>query len=253
MLPDIRAVIVTIMAATGLLIVAFVAVASFRVAQETRLASLQADLAQRGHAVTPQPRPIAVIETPGPTLLVKASQVEPEEQAASPEVPGIQQDEATPLVTAAFPDNSAIAEVLPERDFNNQPAVVVLAPALDVASAEEPAAGTSPSPAPRLAIGGPSPEEIAHATAQRKAAERARARKAAAEAWKAAAERARKARLARIARERRAARRAVAAQAKQQASSSTPQRGFGFNPNGSFNSAPFGNTFNNKTGTTNWR
>ena len=54
MLPDIRAVIAAIVAAIGLLMIAFGAVAAFRVAQENQSGSLQADLATRGHAVPPQ-------------------------------------------------------------------------------------------------------------------------------------------------------------------------------------------------------
>ncbi len=106
-------------------------------------------------------------------------------------------------------------------------------------------------------MGGPSPEEIAQANARHKAAQRARAwkaaaekRKAAAEKRKVAAQKARKVLAARLARERKAAiRRAAAARAKQQAASSSPQiatqpSGFNFCPTGSFYSAPFGNTFN---------
>ena len=73
MLPDIRAVIAAIAAAIGLLMISFGLVATFRVAQDSRAASLQADLAQRGRASPPEHRPIGIIETPGPTLAVTAA------------------------------------------------------------------------------------------------------------------------------------------------------------------------------------
>ena len=69
MLPDIRAVFAAFVAAIGLLMIAFGAVATFRVAQESRVGSLQADLAQRGQAAPPQTgQRVAVIETPGPHI-----------------------------------------------------------------------------------------------------------------------------------------------------------------------------------------
>ena len=53
-------------AAIGLLMIAFAAVAAVRVAQESRFASLQSDLARRGQAALPQTgQRVAVIETPG--------------------------------------------------------------------------------------------------------------------------------------------------------------------------------------------
>ena len=228
MLPDIRSVIATILAATGLMILAFAAAAAFRVAQETRVAALQMDLAQRGHAVAPAPRPIVVLETPGPTLLAKASLSAPaaeEETPASAEASSPQEESMLP-VAAAIAENSPTAEVAPERDLDSRSLVTAAAPILDTSVG-----------APRiLAMGGPSPQEIAHAKAQRRSAERARARKA-------SAERKRKARAARVARERAAARRAAAAQ-KQQARAASPPSGFDFNPAGAFNTAPFGNAQN---------
>src|SRR5690349_15752713 len=69
MLPDIRAVFAAFVAAIGLLMIAFAAVAAFRVAQESRVASLQSDLTQRGQAMPPQTgQRVAVIETPGPHM-----------------------------------------------------------------------------------------------------------------------------------------------------------------------------------------
>jgi hypothetical protein len=244
MLPDIRAVSAAIVAATSLMITAFATVAMFRVAQEARVASLQADLAQRSQAATPEPRPIVVIETPGPTMLVKAFAVKPSaaapEDAASAGLPLTQQDDPALPVTAAVLDSPPIAEVLPDREADSLPVAAQDAPLQGWDAQPKPR-----SPAPGLAIGGPSPEEIADAKARRKAAERARVRKA-------AAEKARKARAARLAREKAAARRAAEARAKQQAGSSTPQGGFGFNPAGAFNAAPFGSS-SNFGSATNWR
>src|SRR5947208_16630 len=100
MLPSMRAVIVVVASAIGLMIIAFGTVATFRVAQESRAGSLQADLAQRGHAALPEPRPIVVIETPGPTLLARAPEIEPippvaaKEAAAPTGPPTIEREQA---------------------------------------------------------------------------------------------------------------------------------------------------------------
>jgi hypothetical protein len=283
MLPNIRAVFATIAVAVALLIIASGVVATFRIAQESRAGSLHVDLAQRGHAVAPQPQPIVVIETPGPTLLAKAPEPAPprapQEQApVRDDATLAEKDETAPVATPA-PEPSAVAAVPSQPDSENSPTVAASASPLESppAAASEPppdppappalvAAAPQPEeakveparPAPTVAgIGGPSPEEIAQARAhaqiranaraqalaRQKAAERARARKA-------VAEKARKLRIARLARERKlAARRAAAARARQQASPPTAQAtraqsGFGFNPAGSFTSAPFGNTFN---------
>ena len=76
MLPNIRAVIAAMAAAITLLVLAFGVVATLRVAQESRAGSLHADLARRGQAAAAEPQPVMVIETPGPTLLAKAPEVE---------------------------------------------------------------------------------------------------------------------------------------------------------------------------------
>jgi len=228
MLPDIRAVIATVLAATGVMILAFAAAAAFRVAQETRVTALQTHLVERGHAVGPARRPIVLIETPGPTLLAKAlgSASAPEEETPASAEPSSPQEESMPRVAASVAENSPAAEVAPERDLEGQSLATASAPILDASVG-----------VPRiLAMGGLSPEEIAHAKAQRKAAERARARKT-------AAERKRKVRAARVAREIVAARRAAAAQ-KQHADTASPPIGFDFNPAGAFNTAPFGHAQN---------
>jgi len=261
MLPNIRAVIAAVVTAIGLLVVAAGVIATLRVAQESRAGSLQADLAQRGHAVMPEPQAIVLIETPGPTLLARAPEIEPLSAAAlqtapSAEPPAIEREQATqPVVTVpASPPVVAVSADPDQDDTRTAPAPPAAPESMPVA-ATEPAAGppaatavvaTAPqeiepqpepsSPPPILAVGGPSPEEIARAKAQRKVAERARARKAAEEKRK-------KARAARIARERKlAAQRAADAQ-KQQASASGQPNGFGFTSAGPFNSAPFGNSF----------
>ena len=64
MLPDFRAVVAAVIAAIALLAISFGVAATFRVAQDNRAGSLQADLAQRGRALA-APTP-AVIETPAP-------------------------------------------------------------------------------------------------------------------------------------------------------------------------------------------
>jgi type IV secretory pathway VirB10-like protein len=69
MLPDIRAAIAGLFAVVGLLMIAFGAVATFRVAQDSH-GALQADLAKRGRAAPPPSgqQPVAVIATPGPHI-----------------------------------------------------------------------------------------------------------------------------------------------------------------------------------------
>ena len=210
MLPDIRAVIATIAAAIGLLMISFALVAAFRVAQDSRAASLQADLAQRGRASPPEHRPIGIIDTPGPTVAVTAP-VAPARPIST---------EPDPAAAAPVPDGPAVAATEPAPE-NKEPAPVMAA---------APAQTDAPAPpAPPLAVGGPSPEEVAQAEAEHQAAERAKVKKA-------AAEKAKKARAARIARERRAAaRRAAQARAKQQ------QQTNSFNSAGTF--APFQNSF----------
>ena len=68
MLPDIRAVIAAMMAAIGLLMIAFALVATYRVAQQHQAGSLQEDLVKRGRAALPAQsgeRPVLIIETAG--------------------------------------------------------------------------------------------------------------------------------------------------------------------------------------------
>src|SRR3954471_19483272 len=128
MLPNIRAVFATIAVAVALLIIASGVVATFRIAQESRAGSLHADLAQRGHAVAPQPQPIVVIETPGPTLLTKAPEPEPapprvpQEQAPAQDEPTVTENSQVPQPPTAAPEPSVLAAVLPQPDPENPPA-----------------------------------------------------------------------------------------------------------------------------------
>ncbi len=120
MLPDIRAVSAAFVAAIGLLMIAFAAVAAFRVAQESRFASLQSDLARRGQAAPPQTgQRVAVIETPGlhiapppplPVVEIKTAPVGAE-VSALPLVPEMEPEpEAAPIAIAA-PREEAIVPV----------------------------------------------------------------------------------------------------------------------------------------------
>src|SRR5581483_2594772 len=70
MLPDLRAVLAATIATVGLLMIAFGAVAAFRIAQDNH-GALQADLAKRARvaALAPPARhPVRVIDTPGPHI-----------------------------------------------------------------------------------------------------------------------------------------------------------------------------------------
>ena len=168
MLPDIRAVVAAMAAAIGLLIIAFGVVATLRVAQESRAGSLHADLARRGQAAAAARQPVAVIETPGPTLLAKATEVEAlpaADEPASPstEPPAIESEEPAQSVAAVLesapvapvsaepdPDNAPIAATPaapessptvaaePELDPPAAPAVVAAAPHIAAAQAEPP-------------------------------------------------------------------------------------------------------------------
>ena len=122
MLPDFRAVLAAVFAAVGLLMVSFGLVATFRVAQESRSGSLQADLAQRGRVFVPassESRVVSLIEGPAPL-------------------------EANPVLAVEGKDAPDIADIAP---------VVAAAP-----RAEPPAIEPPPAEPP---MGGPLPEQIA--------------------------------------------------------------------------------------------
>src|SRR5947209_1297549 len=94
MLPGIRSVLIAVIAAIGLLIGAFGLVATFRVAQESRSGSLQAEFAQRTRvivAANSEPRVVAPNEKPAP---LEASPLRPVEVRDAPEIP-------EPVVAAA--------------------------------------------------------------------------------------------------------------------------------------------------------
>ena len=232
MLPNIRAVIAAMAAAITLLVLAFGVVATLRVAQESRAGSLHADLTRRGQAAAAEPQPVMVIETPGPTLLAKAPEVEappPADEPAprrpsrppwkesrlrnqSPQFPKLRRSpRCRPSLTRIT--RMLRRYCLPLRRASpaaaTEPAPEPFATSALVAAAPQAAEAQYEPPSPPssiAAMGGPSPDEIAQAKEQRKAAERARARKAAAEKQK-------KTRAARIARERKlAAQRAAEAQ-----------------------------------------
>ena len=206
MLPDIRAILAVVVAAVGLLTASFGLVATFRVAQDSRSGSLQADLAQRGRAFVPastESRAISLIEKPAAL-------------------------EANPVQAVEIKDAPDIIDDMPDIP----PPVVIAAPLAEPPAVEAP-------PAERFAIerppaerpmGGPLPEQPAAIHAEQPSRERPDETAAKKKAQKVAAK---KARAARIARERRAAaKRARAAQAR-----AKPQEA------SSLNNAPFGNSF----------
>src|SRR5437764_676808 len=106
MLPGIRSVLIAVIAAVALLIGAFALVAAFRVAQESRSGSLQADLAQRSRTLVlanveprvlasleqlaplePNPvRPVEVVEAPDIPVPVAAAAPQPDPPATEPNV-----------------------------------------------------------------------------------------------------------------------------------------------------------------------
>ena len=208
MLPDLRAVFAALVAAVGLLMIAFGAVAALRVAQESHAGSFQTDLAKRGQTMLPKPsQRIAIVETPGPHL------------APPPPLPVVEVKIA-PIgaEVSAIP----VARETVEETAQDAPPVTVAAQRNDdpLTAAEAPVGGPLAEPTP------------AQSEAHRAAARAERAKKLAA---------ARKAREARIARQRKAAaaRRAAQARAKQQAATSSFNNGFG---NQSFGNSGFGST-----------
>lgn len=214
MLPDIRAAFAALAAAIALLMVAFAAVAAFRVAQEGRFASVQSDLAQRGRAVPPQTgQRIVVIETPGPHI------------APPPPLPAVE--------IRSVPVGAEVSSIalLPVTEPEPQPEAEPVAIA---APHEEAIAPVTEAP-----VGGPLAEPAPERSeADRAAAKQERARKLA------AAKRARQMRLARQ-RKAAAARRAAQARANaKQAATSPFNDGFGSQGPGGFGVASpgFGNS-----------
>ena len=213
MLPDMRAVFAALVAAIGLLMIAFGAVAALRVAQESHAGSFQTDLARRGQTVLPNPsQRVAVIETPGPHL------------APPPPLPVVEvQIAPVGAEVSVIPVARETVQQAVQTTAQGAPPVTVAAQREDEPPAvvETPVGGPLAAPAP--------PQSEAH----RVVARAERAKKLAA---------ARKAREARIARQRKAAavRRAAQARAKQQAATPSFNNGFG---NQSFGNSGFGSTF----------
>lgn len=207
MLPDIRAVFAAVIAAVALLTISFGLVATFRVAQDSRSGSLQADLAQRGRIFAQagsESRPMSLIDRPAP---LEANPVPTVEIREAPEI-----IEETPEI----PMSVALAE--PEAE----PAAIEL-PATELPSADPPMGG----PLPEQTVIHPEPPIGKVVDEAKKKAEKAAAKKA---------------RAARIARQRKAAaRRAAQERAKQLAAQERAKQ----QSAGSFNSAPFGNSFGN--------
>jgi hypothetical protein len=202
MLPDLRAVLAATIATVGLLMLAFGAVAAFRVAQGQH-DTLQSDLAKRARMAElapPARHPIRVIDTPGPHI------------APFPPLPIIEVKEA-PIASFVI-DRPAPVVAVPSVAPPEPPAAAVTPPepaAPPSAAAPPPVTDPPPvavSPTPEPAIGGPFAEPGPPTEAQRAAAKAEQARKLAA---------AKKARAARLARQRKAAaRRAALARARQQ-------------------------------------
>src|SRR4051812_4823479 len=129
MLPGIRSVLIAIIAAVSLLIGASALLATFRVAQESRSGSLQAEFAQRSRTLlvaSDEPRAIAPIEKPAPLEPMPVRLVEAME---APEIP-------VPVAEAA-PQPEPPAVELPAEAPTVEPPVE--APAIIAAQAEPPA------------------------------------------------------------------------------------------------------------------
>jgi hypothetical protein len=242
MLPGIRSVLIAIIAALGLLIGAFGVVAAFRVAQESRSGSFQAEFAQRSRvlvAANREPHDSAPTETPAPLEAnpVRPVVIENAPDIAPPVVAATSPVELAAIEPASQLDSPAV-EPAPAESQSTEPPPAVMA-----AAPESESAAVDP-PAAEPPMGGPLPEqaEATHTPQQphrgvnrvatlKKAHEEA-ARKATQEALA-------KARAARLARERKVAAlkaRAAQARAKQQAATA--------------NNVPFGSF--GTSGTNNW-
>lgn len=115
-MPDIRAVIAAMMAATGLLMIAFALVVTYRVAQQHQAGSLQEDLVKRGRAALPAQsgeRPVLIIERPGPHLAVPVETAKPTEI-----VPPAETVSAPPVAEPEPPARVAALAAPPESSRN---------------------------------------------------------------------------------------------------------------------------------------
>ena len=214
MLPNIRVVLGAIVAAVALLAMSFGLVATFRVAQDTRIGMLQADLAQRGRSFIPasqDSRPALPADKPAP---LEANPVAVVEIQDAPEIPT--ESPATPMaVVLAVPP--------PEPPVTDLPAAEL--PATEVAAVKPP-----PAEPP---MGGPLVQDTLNRSEPPAPSDEMATRKAK-KKKKTAEQAAKKARAQRLARERKAAARkarAALARAQQQQSVS------------SLDNAPLGNSF----------
>jgi type IV secretory pathway VirB10-like protein len=207
MLPDIRAVFGTIVAAIGLLMIAFGVVATYRVSRENQTGPLQADL-RRSRDVqlaSATQRPVLIVQTPGPHLAPRATPL-----AANP----------VPFVEVA----AALAPPLLTPPPPAAPPPVALTP--------EPPIGGPLAPIPAGTPVAALPDTSRNAAAENPAHADTRALERAAAAAKA------KARAARVARERRAAARRAAARRIAQEKAARSAAPFGTAPFGA--TTPFG-------------
>jgi type IV secretory pathway VirB10-like protein len=122
MLSDIRAVIATLMAAVGLLLISFGLVATYRTTQQQQAGALQADLAKQTAPPASGDRPVMIIETPAdahrappavdpPVETVAATPVaEPEPPAPPQAPPPAEPPIGGPLATAPETSRSVAAK-----------------------------------------------------------------------------------------------------------------------------------------------
>lgn len=226
MLPDLRAIIAATIATLGLLMIAFGAVAAFRIAQASH-GALQADLTKRARMAELRPvrHPITVIDTPGPHI------------APFPPLPVVEVKDA-PIATELHDVPSPASDVAPKKEpEKKEPEKKEPEPAATAQAVVTPEPPSAPEPPKRPdpiatllqaepPLGGPLAGPRPTSEAERAAARAEQARKLAA---------ANRARAARLARQRKAAaaRRAAEARVKQQQTPPTP-----FNPlfgNSNFN------------------
>jgi membrane protein involved in colicin uptake len=212
MLPNIRVVLGAIVAAVVLLAMSFALVATFRVAQDTRIGVLQADLAQRGRSFIPASEESRLGLPADKPAALEANPVAAVEIQEAPEI--TKEAPETPMAVAL-----AVAQGEP--------------PATDLPVAELPAteiAAVKP-PSAEPPVGGPLVRTLDQAGPPAPRAMEIAAKRAKKRAEQAAAK---KARVQRLARERKAAaRKARAAQTRAQRQQSVS----------SFDNAPPGNSF----------
>lgn len=237
MLPDIRVVIVTIVAAFGLLAVTFALAATLRVAQE-RASPLQNEIAQRSRLVFAEREDLTIpmlIAEMNADLAVEAD-VPAREKVALAKTASANDAKEMEVAEVAAEEPATVervaAQIIPETpaaiETATQQVAALPAPLADETATVAPSALVPlPAPAAEPPMGGPLTDRIVMRTDPDAAAERAAKLKAArlAAAKAAAAKRAaaKKARAVRIARQRKAAaRRAAEARAAQPQQTTDP-------------------------------